>query len=92
MLTESTALKSECRGESCYYMIEEPNIYRVIFANGRVSDVQSDGREKNKPVDGFKTEDGSFADNLLGVDVCRNRQRYFAAQKTADDFRREWEE
>lgn len=91
-LADGTVLKGQYTGESCYYMIEEPNIYRVFFENGRVSDVQSDGREKNKPVDGFKTEAGSFAGNLLNVDVRRNRHRYFPEQKTADDFRREWEE
>ncbi|MBL0912548.1 MAG: hypothetical protein IBJ09_09250 [Bacteroidia bacterium] len=90
-LNNGTVLEDQYTGESCYYMIEKPNIYRVFFKDGRVVDVQSDGREKERPVENFRVDANSFAEYLIKVDIGQHKDRYFPREKTRKEIRDEWE-
>jgi len=90
-LNNGTVLEDQYTGESCYYIVEKPNIYRVFFKDGRVVDVQSDGREKERPVENFRVEANSFAEYLIKVDIRLHGERYFPREKSSREIREEWE-
>lgn len=78
-------------GQRCLYGIAPPLVMRVRFANGRVAEALSDGREREGAVDAVSVEVQQFASRVIRHDWERRPALYFPPSPSAEDVRRGWD-
>ena len=78
-------------GQRCYYPVAKPLVMRVQFQGGRVREVTTDGRERERPVDASLGEIQQFAERVLRADWKRSPARYFRPAQGGNDAAREWD-
>ena len=83
-------IKDVYTGQRCFYELSSPLVMRVRFAEGRVVETLSDGRERKLPTDSAKGDVALLAKSVLLVDRQRRNARYFSPGKTASDISKEW--
>lgn len=77
-------------GQRCLYGFAPPLVMRVRLEDGQVRDAQTDGRERQSPVDAISPEVQQFARSLIRADWKRRPGLYFPPEKSAEDIAREW--
>ena len=78
-------------GQRCLYGVAPPLVMRVRFAQGRVGEVLTDGRELQAPVEAAVPELRKLAESVVRVDWARRPALYFPPEKSAADIARDWE-
>ncbi|GAA4349834.1 hypothetical protein GCM10023165_36920 [Variovorax defluvii] len=91
VLVSGEEIKGVYSGQRCYYPVAKPLVMRVRFQDGQVQEVTTDGRERERPVDGSMGEIQQFAERVLRADWRRNPARYFRAVPGREDMAREWD-
>jgi len=79
-------------GQRCLYGVAQPLVMRVRFAQGRVGEVLTDGRERRAPVEAAVPELQKLAESVVRIDWMRRPALYFPPEKSAADIAREWEQ
>lgn len=90
-LVNGVVLKDIYTSERCFYQMGKPLIMKVLFREGAVVAVFTDGSEKKESVDYFKGDVYMFAERVLRQDWDRRHDLYFPRAKTADEKAKEWE-
>ena len=91
-LANGAVLKNVYTGERCYYPLGKPLIMKVVFREGKVAEVFTDGSEKKESVDYFKGDIYMFAERVIREDWNRRHDLYFPRAKTAQEKAKEWED
>lgn len=89
-LKDGSTYQRETSTRCMYYEGLEQTLYEVHFAQGRVTAVFTDGRERDKPVSYAHADIVAFVKEIVRADWNRNPDRYFPREKTADENRNEW--
>lgn len=90
-LANGTVLKDIYTGDRCFYPLGKPLIMKVVFKEGKVVDVFTDGSEKKESVDYFQGDIYMFAQHVIREDWKRRQSLYFPREKTAAEKAKEWE-
>jgi hypothetical protein len=90
-LVNGVVLKDIYTSERCLYQMSKPLIMKVLFREGAVVEVFTDGSEKRESVDYFKGDVYMFAERVLREDWNRRHDLYFPRAKTAEEKAKEWE-
>ena len=90
-LRNGEEIKGVYTGNTCYYQISRPLIMKVVFREGKVSEVFTDGAERKESVDMAMSDVCTFAERIIRHDWDRNPQLYFPPEKTPEQKAKEWE-
>ena len=74
---------------------QDDRILRITFKQGIISEVFSDGSEKNTSLDSAKIFSQKLISSIIREETYKNSHLYNVPpppEKTKDDFRREWNE
>ncbi|RKG71896.1 hypothetical protein D7V88_39005 [Corallococcus terminator] len=91
-LKSGVQLKGVYTGTNCAYWSKlRPLVLRANFEDGRVTEVFTDGRERQSPVDFYKTDTMNFAKYVLRADQSRNPANYRPAPASKADIAKQWD-
>jgi hypothetical protein len=68
----------------------KPLIVEVSMSAGKVTDVKTDGRERDFPVSYANEWVNNLAEKILGVDQTKRANLYYGVENTKQENRKEW--
>jgi hypothetical protein len=79
-------------GLLCQYQprFGKPLIVLVSMVSGKVTDVKTDGRERDFPVSYANEWVNNLAEKVLGVDQTNRSNLYYGVENSKQDNRKEW--
>ena len=89
---DGTVAEKVYTGRTSSHVLPPPLLMKVTLKEGRTIKVLTNGMEKSGSPDWIIPDINYLIQAAIGYDKQRNKNAYYPAQKTKQDFEKEWQE